>query len=111
MRTIPEVMHILKIVRNKRGIAVSQVADYILKKTNIYISQKTIYGWEEGRSKPDILCFMAMCDLYQIKDIKELFSGEATLIDVDIVLRDALYKAYVERIEVQEAARILLGME
>lgn len=112
MRTIPEVMLILKNIRNMRGISIVEAADYIQAETENKISKKTLYGWEEGTSRPDIASFMALCKLYEIHDIKELFEEERLLLeDVDIGLRDKLYQGYVKRPEYHEAVAILLGIE
>lgn len=112
MRTVPEVMLILKDIRNMKGISIAEVVDYIQEETDNRISKKTLYGWEEGTSKPDIIELIAMCNLYGIEDIKELFVGESRyLTDVDIALRDKLYRGYVNRTEYHEAIAILLGIE
>ena len=112
MRTVAEVMLILKGIRNRKGISISEAADYIQEATDNRVSKKTLYGWEEGTSKPDIVSFMALCNLYDIRDIRELFEGESVLLeDVDVGLRDRLYRGYVKSTEYHEAIDILLGLE
>jgi len=111
MRTMTEVMLILKTIRNKKGISVQEATSYIQAETSNRIAKKTVYGWEEGISRPDMASFMALCKMYGIRDINELFTGETMLEDVDIALRDKLYEAYVNKPEVHEAVAILLGME
>ena len=112
MRTAPEVMYILKNIRNEKRISVSEVVDYIQQETDNRVSKKTVYGWKEGISRPDVESFMAMCNLYGIQDIKELFDGESMLLEnVDVSLRDKLYRGYVKRPEYHEAIAILLGIE
>lgn len=76
MRTVQEVMVILKNYRKEQGISVPEVAEYIYKETDRKVSPKTVYGWEIGVSRPDIQEFVAMCNLYMICDIKELFIEE-----------------------------------
>lgn len=76
MRTVQEVMVILKECRKVRGISVPEVAEYIHKETTTKVSPKTVYGWESGVSRPDIQEFVAMCNLYMICDIQELFIEE-----------------------------------
>ena len=110
MRNITEVMQILKDIRRKKAISVQQVADYIYKEVGIRISVKTVYGWENASSKPDVICFVAMCNLYSIRDIQELFTEDNKPLDIDIMSRDNLYKAYVARPDMQEVVHILLGM-
>ena len=112
MRSISEVMLILKDIRNKKGITIAEAAAYIEEKTFNKVSKKTLYGWEEGTSRPDIESFVALCNLYEVHDIRELFVGESDLLEnVDVGLRDKLYRGYESRPEYQEAVGILLGLE
>ena len=112
MRTIPEVMLILKDIRNRKGITIGDAVEYIEQQTFNKVSKKTLYGWEEGTSRPDIEAFVTLCKLYEIQDIRELFEGERRYIeDVDITLRDKLYRGYVKNTEYQQAVGILLGIE
>ena len=112
MRTIPEVMLILKGIRKKKGITIAEAVDYIEQETFNRVSKKTIYGWEEGAASPDVASFMVLCKLYDIQDIRELFEGESmSLEEVDVELRDKLYRGYIKRTEYQDAVGILLGIE
>ena len=55
---------------------------------------------------------MVLCKLYDIQDIRELFEGESmSLEEVDVELRDKLYRGYIKRTEYQDAVGILLGIE
>lgn len=109
MRDIAEVMGVLKEIRKRKDLTVADVADYMQKETGNKVSTKTIYGWEEGNSKPDIMCFVVMCNLYEVSDIMGLFTGETQ--SIDTVLRDKLYISYLSKPDMQEAARILLGIK
>ena len=112
MRAISEVMLILKDIRNKKGITIAEAADYIEQETFNRVSKKTLYGWEEGTSRPDIESFIVLCRLYGIQDVRELFEGENLYVeDVDVALRDKLYRGYVNREEFHQAVEILLGIE
>lgn len=112
MRTIGEVMFLLKSIRNQKGISIAEAVAYIEQETDNRVSQKTLYGWEEGTSRPDVESFIALCRLYEIQDIRELFEGEQIyLADVDVGLRDKLYRGFIKRTEYHEAVSILLGIE
>lgn len=112
MRTVSEVMLILKNIRNKKGITIAEVAEYIEQETFNRISRKTLYGWEEGTARPDIESFIVLCRFYGIQDVRELFEGERVYMeDVDVALRDKLYRCYVDHTEYHEAVDILLGIE
>ena len=73
MRTVTEVMAKLKQLRQKQSISVGELAAYVSEEIGFAISNKTVYGWEEGNSKPDVPCFMAMCRFIGIENPAELF--------------------------------------
>lgn len=99
MRDITEVMGDLKEIRKRKDLTVADVADCMQKETGNKVSIKTIYGWEEGNSKPDIVSFVSMCNLYEVSDVMGLFTGENQ--GIDTVLRDKLYIAYLSKLGIK----------
>ncbi len=53
--------------------------------------------------------FVAMCNLYGIQNIQELFVETSK--SRKFTLKDKLYHAYMKNPEVQKAVRILLDLE
>lgn len=74
MKNITEVMSTLKTIRKAKKITTKEVADYIKQEAGISVSTRTIHRWEYASTKPDATCFVAMCKLYGIEDIHELFN-------------------------------------
>ena len=73
MKSIIDVMGTLKGIRQQQGISVQDVVTGIKSEAGIDVSTKTVYGWEEGNSKPDVPCFIALCKLYGINNASDLF--------------------------------------
>lgn len=67
-----EIGIVLRESRIKSKMTVEQVSK-ILTKQGYKASQKTVYSWESGNSRPDIEILMKLCDLYGIKDILKTF--------------------------------------
>lgn len=63
---------ILKSARNSVGLTPSEVVSS-LKTFNIDISEKTLYGYENGHSSPQISTLFHLCDIYGIEDISGTF--------------------------------------
>lgn len=67
-----EIGSVLRESRIGSKMTVEQVSK-ILTEQGYKASQKTVYSWENGNSRPDIEIFMKLCDLYEIKDILKTF--------------------------------------
>lgn len=70
-----EYMDIGSVLRESRlnaKMSVGQVSK-ILMEQGYKASQKTVYSWENGNSRPDIEILMKLCDIYDIKDILRTF--------------------------------------
>lgn len=57
----------LKFFRERAGLTIYEVGDKVGK------SGKTISAWEKGRGQPDADMLLALCDLYKIDSIAELY--------------------------------------
>lgn len=67
-----EIGSVLRESRLNSRMTVEQVSK-ILTKQGYKASQKTVYSWENGNSRPDIEILMKLCDIYGIKDILGTF--------------------------------------
>lgn len=67
-----EIGSILRESRVNAKMSVEQVSN-ILTGCGYKASQKTVYSWENGNSRPDIEILMKLCDIYGIKDILRTF--------------------------------------
>ena len=62
----------LKNERKNAGMTVEEVYHF-LAENNINSATKTIYGWENDFSSPNIHTFLLLCKCYGIKDILKTF--------------------------------------
>lgn len=58
----------LKEIRESKKLSRKDVAEK-LKEKGIEISDKTLYGYEAGRTSANADMFMALCQIYEIKDV------------------------------------------
>jgi transcriptional regulator with XRE-family HTH domain len=58
----------LKEIRESKKLSRKDVAEK-LKEKGIEISDKTLYGYEVGRTSANADMFMALCQIYEIKDV------------------------------------------
>ena len=112
MKSMTEVMPILKAIRREKNISIQEVVDYIQQEAEIDVATKTVYGWENLSSKPDVMCFMALCNLYEIENVQELFDDNTESVCRKRTLRDEIYNAYaVAPKEMRKAVHILLEIK
>lgn len=44
-----------------------------LSEAGYSVSKKTLYGWENDVSSPNVRIFLKLCEIYQIEDIMNFF--------------------------------------
>lgn len=76
---------VLRESRINSKMTVEQVSK-VLTEQGYKASQKTVYSWENGNSRPDIEILMKLCDLYGIKDILRTFGYDGYKEDGSIQL-------------------------
>lgn len=64
---------ILKAARAACGYTVEKVTKLLMENNNILVRPKTLYGYESGYSVPSVNAFLALCNIYGIKDILNEF--------------------------------------
>lgn len=67
-----EIGSILRVMRNTANMQTSDVV-IALKKRGITLSEKTLYGYENGQSSPQISTLFELCSIYGITDIGSAF--------------------------------------
>jgi predicted transcriptional regulator len=83
-----EIARMLKVYRNRCELSVGEVI-IKLKQAGIEISAKTLYGYENGVSSPDVDTFMLLCSFYGIEDFAD-FDSNNNVIDIDPAARQLL---------------------
>ena len=82
-----------------------------LEDYDIYISEKTIYGWESNQKPPSADKFLILCEIYKIPDINFTFlqkkSGREVKLSKD---ERVMLEHYRMRPQMQDAVRKILEM-
>ena len=91
----------LREIRENKKLSRREVAER-LQHYGMDISDKTLYGYEVGRTSANADMFLALCDIYGIENIKETFKEESYQDDNNISLT-------VEEIEIINQYRLLDG--
>ena len=91
----------LKEIRESKKLTRREVAER-LHYYGIDISDKTLYGYEVGRTSANADMFLALCDIYGIENITDTFKESSYLSNNKLVLS-------VEEIEVINPYRMLDG--
>lgn len=64
---------ILRQHRESTGLSIPAVVGILNKEYDIQISEKTLYGYENGVSAPKINTFIALCTIYNVKSLSYEF--------------------------------------
>lgn len=74
MNTSKQLHGVLAELRNERGLRQSDVAEFLLSR-GVEASQRSVSNWECGRTQPNADAFIALCELYGVRDVLEVFLG------------------------------------
>ena len=67
---------ILKKYRKMNMLSVNDVVIELAEKYGVTVAEKTVYGWESNQAHPTAPMLIALCDIYKINNIAEVFSEE-----------------------------------
>ena len=70
----------LRKARTESGRSVKDVTSF-LKTNGVDISEKTVYGWENGHSQPSPDCLLLLCRYYGIEDVLGYFGYKESSLD------------------------------
>lgn len=59
----------LKELRASSSLSVDEVLHILKEKYSIEVRPNTLYGYENGRTSPDVDLFLALCKIYKCRDI------------------------------------------
>ena len=68
---------ILAKLRAERGYSQKEAAAY-LQKYGVEVSNQAVSKWEKNMTQPNAAQFLALCSLYQVKDVMAAFTGRRT---------------------------------
>lgn len=72
-KSTQRVSAILRQHREAVGLSISTVVDTLDREFKIKISEKTLYGYENGVSSPKVSTFVALCTIYNVKNLSSEF--------------------------------------
>lgn len=103
---------VLKKYRKLNQLSVSDVAVELSEKYGVTIAEKTIYGWESNQAHPTTDMFVALCGIYKINSISDVFSdaGNAKGFPITADERQVI-EQYRKKPELQPVIRKLLDVE
>lgn len=82
----PNIARVLKYYRKLYNLSIKDIREHLYSK-GIDVKEKTIYGWESGRTQPKADTLMTLCAFYRIDNILETFGYSVnTEVDLPIVL-------------------------
>ena len=106
-----EIARVLKYYRKLHNLTVPDVAK-ALERTNTYVAEKTIYGWESGQTQPDADTLLKLCKVYQISDVLSTF-GYIDRTDPPLnptAFEEKLIRSYRAHPEFQDSIKKLLNL-
>ena len=66
----------LKKYRKMNALSVSEVVWELQDKYGVNVAEKTVYGWESNQAHPTSDVFVALCDIYRINNITDVFNSD-----------------------------------
>lgn len=67
--TTDKIARTLKQLRHDKAMTVNDVVER-LGDESVNIAVKTLYGWESGQALPRLDVFLALCQVYDVRDIR-----------------------------------------
>ena len=108
---------VLKQYRKQNSMSVTDVMVQLRDRYELSVAEKTIYGWESNQAHPTADTFVALCELYKIRNLADTFSESAakrTAKPKDFLISAeelSLIQQYRKYPELQDAVKRVLNME
>ena len=69
----------LKKYRKMNALSVGEVVLELQDRYGVSVAEKTVYGWESNQAHPTSDVFVALCDIYRINNITDVFNSNELL--------------------------------
>ena len=108
---------VLKQYRKQNAMSVTDVMIALRDKYKLSVAEKTIYGWESNQAHPTTDTFVALCEIYKIRNLAENFSESAvkkTYKPKDFLISAEerfIIEQYRKYPELQDAVKRVLNIE
>ena len=104
-----------KMLKKYRKINALSVTDVVLElnhKYGVNVAEKTVYGWESNQSHPTSDMFIALCDIYKINNISDMFCNPVHSKNFMITAEERLLiEQYRKNRDMQNAIRKILDIK
>ena len=101
----------LKKYRKMNALSVGEVVLELQDRYGVNVAEKTVYGWESNQAHPTSDVFVALCDIYRINNISDVFnSSESKGFHISAEERK-LIEQYRANPDMQLVIRKLLNIE
>lgn len=67
-----EIGECMKQLRENAGLSAKDVSRLLFDKYGIEMNHRTLFNYEKGRSSPDLVRFLALCEIYNCRDFLSL---------------------------------------
>ena len=106
-----QIGNMLKKYRKINALSVSDVVVELSEKYGVNVAEKTVYGWESNQAHPTAPMLVALCDIYKINNITDIFANIAEPKGFPITPEERhLIEQYRRNEELQPVIRKLLDM-
>lgn len=106
---------VLKKYRKQNSMSVTDVMVQLRDRYQLYVAEKTIYGWESNQAHPTTDTFVALCEIYKIRNLSETFSNPPKNCKPKEFLISAEERLIIENYrkhpELQDAVKRVLDIE
>lgn len=101
----------LKKYRKMNCLGIADVVVELQDKYGIRVAEKTIYGWESNQAHPTSDVFVALCDIYRINNISDVFISESSKGFPITAEERRLIEHYREHPDLQPVIQRILDMD
>ena len=101
----------LKKYRKLNSLTVNDVVVELHEKYGVDVKEKTVYGWESNQAHPTSDVFVALCDIYRINNISDVFQSKESKGFHMTAEERQLVEQYRNYPEMQAVIRKLLNMD
>jgi len=102
----------LKKYRKLNALSVNDVVVELQEKYGVEVAEKTVYGWESNQAHPTSDVFVALCDIYKINNISDVFSNTKESKGFPITTEERhLIEQYRLMPELQDVIKRILKMD
>ena len=101
----------LKKYRKINSMSVSDVTVLLAEKYGVNVAEKTIYGWESNQAHPSAAMLIALCDIYKINNITDVFLDKNSSKGFPITIEERmLVEQYRKNEDMQAVIRKILDI-